>query len=193
VREPGREPSPGRKRAIEKLLSGIGVPEQKALKPDDFQLEALAAIEHEDVLVTAPTGSGKTWIAREEIRRLLDDSYLLRPASAERFFRDAIDQLYANGEAEHLAALRRLVERLYPPGKTIGDFQRQRLAEAGVRTVYLHAHMDEDTLDCSRAMLCPDLVPAEPGRLIPACTYNLFYRMQDSRFYVPPPGRGAAP
>ena len=35
-------------------------------------LEALDAIEHEDVLVTAPTGSGKTWIAREEIRRLLD-------------------------------------------------------------------------------------------------------------------------
>ena len=24
------------------------------------------------MLVTAPTGSGKTWIAREEIRRLLD-------------------------------------------------------------------------------------------------------------------------
>jgi len=46
--------------------------------------------------------------------------------------------------------------------------------------------MDEDTFDCSRAMLCPDLVPAEPGRLIPACTYNLFYRMLDDRFFVPP-------
>jgi len=41
-------------------------------KPDQFQLEALAALEFEDVLVTAPTGSGKTWIAREEIRRLLE-------------------------------------------------------------------------------------------------------------------------
>ena len=58
-------------RAVERLLSGIGVPEQKPLKPDDFQTEALEAIEREDVLVTAPTGSGKTWIAREEIRRLL--------------------------------------------------------------------------------------------------------------------------
>ena len=29
-------------------------------------------LEFEDVLVTAPTGSGKTWIAREEIRRLLE-------------------------------------------------------------------------------------------------------------------------
>jgi ATP-dependent RNA helicase HelY len=66
-----REASPEQKRAVERLLAGIGVPEQKPLKPDDFQVEALAAIEHEDVLVTAPTGSGKTWIAREEIRRLL--------------------------------------------------------------------------------------------------------------------------
>ena len=57
--------------AVEHLLSGIGVPEQRPFAPDPFQLEALAAIEHEDVLVTAPTGSGKTWIAREEIRRLL--------------------------------------------------------------------------------------------------------------------------
>ena len=57
--------------AVERLLSGIGVPEEKPFAPDAFQLEALAAIEHEDVLVTAPTGSGKTWIAREEIRRLL--------------------------------------------------------------------------------------------------------------------------
>ena len=59
-------------KAVEKLLSGIGTPEPAPFVPDDFQIEALKAIETEDVLVTAPTGSGKTWIAREEIRRLLD-------------------------------------------------------------------------------------------------------------------------
>jgi superfamily II RNA helicase len=58
-------------RAAEQFLAGIGVPAASAFKPDNFQLEALEAIEHTDVLVTAPTGSGKTWIAREEIRRLL--------------------------------------------------------------------------------------------------------------------------
>lgn len=60
------------KRALEKLLEGIGVPEPQPFVPDDFQIEALEAIETQDVLVTAPTGSGKTWIAREEIRRLIE-------------------------------------------------------------------------------------------------------------------------
>jgi superfamily II RNA helicase len=57
---------------VKRLLEGIGTPRAEPFKPDPFQLEALAALEFEDVLVTAPTGSGKTWIAREEIRRLLD-------------------------------------------------------------------------------------------------------------------------
>ena len=59
-------------REVKRLLEGIGTPPPRPFKPDPFQVEALAALEYEDVLVTAPTGSGKTWIAREEIRRLLE-------------------------------------------------------------------------------------------------------------------------
>src|SRR5689334_17062700 len=59
-------------RELRKLLQGIGTPPAAPFKPDPFQVQALAMLEYEDVLVTAPTGSGKTWIAREEIRRLLD-------------------------------------------------------------------------------------------------------------------------
>src|SRR5258705_4679969 len=70
--KPGR-PLP-QNRDVKKLLEGIGTPPATPFKPDQFQLEALAALEYEDVLVTAPTGSGKTWIAREEIRRLLESS-----------------------------------------------------------------------------------------------------------------------
>lgn len=69
-------PSPSRTPAqspeTRRLLEGIGTPAAGPFKPDQFQLDALAALEFEDVLVTAPTGSGKTWIAREEIRRLLE-------------------------------------------------------------------------------------------------------------------------
>lgn len=121
---------------------------------------------------------------REKIAALMRDSYLIRLEGEERFFQDALNGLYAAGRAEELRTFRALIESLYPRGESLTAFERQRRAEAAVRTVYVHAHMDEDTFDCSRAMLCPDLVPAEPGRLIPACTYNLFYRMKDERFYA---------
>jgi ATP-dependent RNA helicase HelY len=67
------KPNLAQSKSVERLLQGIGTPEPRPLVPDDFQIEALKAVETDDVLVTAPTGSGKTWIAREEIRRLLAD------------------------------------------------------------------------------------------------------------------------
>lgn len=71
ARTAAAQPPPNQTRATRLLLSDIGTPAPAPFVPDSFQLEALAKIEHEDVLVTAPTGSGKTWIAREAIRRLL--------------------------------------------------------------------------------------------------------------------------
>jgi len=122
--------------------------------------------------------------SRDSIEGLIADSYLARPSLQQEFFTDAINELYAQGRDEDLGVLRNLVEQLYPSGEAVSNFDRQQIAESAVRTIYLHAHMDEDTFDCSRAMLCPDLVPTEPGRLVPACTYNLFYRVQDPRFYM---------
>lgn len=69
---PDNRPTPPPNRETQALLSGIGTPPAAPFKPDQFQLDALAALQQQDVLVTAPTGSGKTWIAREEIRRLLN-------------------------------------------------------------------------------------------------------------------------
>jgi len=119
----------------------------------------------------------------ERIAGLMKDGYLIRLENEPGFFREAIDRLYAEGDAETLKTVRRVVESIFPKEKKLDVFERQRLAESAVRTVYIHAHMDEDTFDCSRAAMCPDLVPSEPGRMIPACTYNLFYRQQDERFY----------
>jgi uncharacterized radical SAM superfamily Fe-S cluster-containing enzyme len=121
----------------------------------------------------------------DRIASLMRDSYLIRLDVDQDFFKDVVHDLFAHGQTAHLKTFRQVLDKLYPSkGQVPSAFDRQRLAESSVRTVYIHAHMDEDNFDCSRAMLCPDLVPSEPGRLIPACTYNLFYRMQDERFYV---------
>ena len=126
------------------------------------------------------------FLEREKIFSLMEDSYLIRMRNEHDFFQDVMNDLYSKGQKELLKDFRTLIEKLYPAGRDINAFDRQRAAESMVRTIYIHSHMDEDNFDCSRAMLCPDLVPAEPGRLIPACTYNLFYRMKDERFYVEP-------
>ena len=52
--------TPGADPRLKRVFARIGVPASKPFTPDRFQLEALAAVEHGDCLVTAPTGSGKT-------------------------------------------------------------------------------------------------------------------------------------
>ncbi len=56
---------------LKKVFARIGVPSRKPFTPDPFQLKALEAIEQADCLVTAPTGSGKTWIAVQAISKAL--------------------------------------------------------------------------------------------------------------------------
>ncbi len=57
--------------SVAKALSRIGVPEDAPFVPDAFQLEAVRLGEQGDVIVSAPTGSGKTWIAEQAIAREL--------------------------------------------------------------------------------------------------------------------------
>ena len=62
--------NPGADARLRKVFAEIGVPENPVFTPDAFQLDALSAIENSDCLVTAPTGSGKTWIAEKAIARI---------------------------------------------------------------------------------------------------------------------------
>ena len=53
--------------SLKSVLAQIGKPHPTPFVPDDFQVRALNAVKQNDCLVIAPTGSGKTWIAREAI------------------------------------------------------------------------------------------------------------------------------
>jgi ATP-dependent RNA helicase HelY len=57
--------------SLRSILSRIGSPPPAPFRPDPFQLEALERVQNSDILVCAPTGAGKTWIAQEAIDREL--------------------------------------------------------------------------------------------------------------------------
>ena len=82
--------------------------------------------------------------------------------------------------------MKRITKRIYPMGESLTPFERQRRAEEHILTVYIHAHMDEDNFDTGRVSTCPDLVPDPSGTFVPACAYNVFYRMKDERFWIEP-------
>jgi len=55
---------------LKKVFSEIGVPKNTEFIPDDFQIEAINKIMEHDILVSAPTGSGKTYIAVEAMKKV---------------------------------------------------------------------------------------------------------------------------
>lgn len=74
-------------KGIAQILRGLGEPPASPFAPAPFQQAALDALGRGDVLVSAPTGSGKTWIAEQEIARLLDPAsggLLPAPAATPR-------------------------------------------------------------------------------------------------------------
>ncbi len=54
------------------FLEGIGVPEPKPFVPDAWQEEALAHLATTDVIVSVPTGSGKTYVAIEAMKQAIE-------------------------------------------------------------------------------------------------------------------------
>jgi superfamily II RNA helicase len=54
-------------------LEGIGVPSPQPFIPDPWQTEALSAVSETDVVISVPTGSGKTYVAVEAARRVREE------------------------------------------------------------------------------------------------------------------------
>lgn len=54
------------------FLAGIGVPPPQPFVPDPWQEEALEFLKTTDVIVSVPTGSGKTYVAVEATKRAID-------------------------------------------------------------------------------------------------------------------------
>jgi superfamily II RNA helicase len=68
------EPDTGPAVSLAAWLEGLGVPPSQPFVPDPWQLEALEALNETDVVVSVPTGSGKTYVAVEAARRAMEDN-----------------------------------------------------------------------------------------------------------------------
>jgi superfamily II RNA helicase len=74
----------------------IGVPKSEPFKPDQFQLAALNLIKDYDVLVSAPTGAGKTWIASQAIHSYLAEDLRVWYASPLKALSNSIYQEFCH-------------------------------------------------------------------------------------------------
>lgn len=60
--------------SLHEWLSGIGVPPVQPFVPDAWQVDALAKLAETDVVVSVPTGSGKTYVAIEATMRAMGEN-----------------------------------------------------------------------------------------------------------------------
>ncbi len=123
-------------------------------------------------------------LSKAEIASMASDGYLLHPSDeSNSVMKAALDRLWSEGaEPEILRILKNMLAALYPPGSVLDVYHRQRAAERFVKTIFVHAHMDEDTYEVGRAMRCPDQVVMDREHLVGACNFNLIYRMPDPLF-----------
>jgi superfamily II RNA helicase len=77
-RRPHKTPEPDHHHeppvSLHAWLEGLGVPAPQPFVPDAWQSEALAGLAQVDVIVSVPTGSGKTYVAIEAARRAMEDN-----------------------------------------------------------------------------------------------------------------------
>ncbi|MDY7039198.1 MAG: DEAD/DEAH box helicase, partial [Thermodesulfobacteriota bacterium] len=81
---------------LKHIFSKIGIPEHSPFKPDSFQIEALEKTKEFDVLVSAPTGAGKTWIATQVISQYLTNGLRTWYASPLKALSNSIYQEFCH-------------------------------------------------------------------------------------------------
>ena len=115
----------------------------------------------------------------------------MRPdETLERSIRDAIDSLWSgSGQVPDcdiiLGTLRRLMKLMYPPDRVLELEERLKIGESQVKTIFIHAFMDEHTFEVDRIKKCCTHYALPDGRLMPGCAYNMFYRHKDTRYLGP--------
>ncbi len=101
----------------------------------------------------------------------------------ENALREVIDDLWSAAaeipDSEKIVkALKRALLEMYP-ANAVSEQELVRISERQAKTIFIHHYMDRHDLDVERLMKCCHHYPQIDGRIMPACSHNLFYRMND--------------
>jgi tetraether lipid synthase len=130
------------------------------------------------------------FLEREELYDALSERLYLEPTeSLEAAFRTAIDRLWTSDDPDAeraLGLLKRLLGDMFPTGRPLERAESLRRSERAIKAIYVHSHMDEESFDVERAMLCCDSTSYPDGTTIPICNYNVLYREKETHFNLAP-------
>jgi uncharacterized radical SAM superfamily Fe-S cluster-containing enzyme len=130
------------------------------------------------------------FMSREAVWDALADRLYMEPTPRlEAAMRDAIDRLWVDGgpDADRtLRLLKRLLGEMFPTDRAVTREEALAAGERGIKAVYVHSHMDEETFDTERAVDCCDSNTYPDGTTIPICNYNVLYREKEEHFNLEP-------
>lgn len=98
----------------------------------------------------------------------------------ENTLRQVIDNLWSSAgempDCEKITgALKRALLEMYPQRK-MGRDELIRITERQAKTIFIHHYMDRHNFDLERLVKCCHHYPLIDGRIMPACSHNMFYR-----------------
>ncbi|MBI3890784.1 MAG: radical SAM protein [Candidatus Wallbacteria bacterium] len=131
------------------------------------------------------------FVELERYLEMISNRGTIRPDEQfEGAIRATIDEMWSSSgqmpdSQKILRTLKKAIRLMYPPERALELEERMHLGEGLVKTIFIHAFMDEHTFDVDRIKKCCTHYAMPDGRLMPGCAYNMFYRHKDPRYQAP--------
>jgi uncharacterized radical SAM superfamily Fe-S cluster-containing enzyme len=128
------------------------------------------------------------FIELDQYLEIISNRGTIRPDETfESAIKTTIDQLWSSSgqipdSDRILRTLKKALRLMYPEERVLELEERLHLGEGLVKTIFIHAFMDEHTFEVDRIKKCCTHYALPDGRLMPGCAYNMFYRHKDPRF-----------
>jgi len=128
------------------------------------------------------------FIELDKYLEIISNRGTIRPDEGfEDTLKATIDQLWSSAgqipdSDRILGTLKKALSLMYPEERVLELEERLHIGEGLVKTIFIHAFMDEHTFEVDRIKKCCTHYAMPDGRLMPGCAYNMFYRHKDTRY-----------